>query len=128
MTALTATTSVKAQKAKESIEETVIQFIKASGDRDVHGMYYLLHERFQSVNKTESLTKTEYMKLLGDRKVGGEDQKAEVLFIDMAENSASVKVRISGIGGATESYIHLNKNDLGPWQILHILPFSYQKA
>jgi Putative lumazine-binding len=128
MTALTASISVNAQKMKESIEETVLQFVKASSDRDVHDMYHLLHERFQSAHRTEALTKTEYMKLLGDRKLGGEDQKAEILFIDVAENSASVKVRISGIGGTTESYIHLNKNDLGSWQILHILPFSYQKA
>ena len=85
MTALTAVISVKAQKAKESIEETITQFVKARRDRDVHSMYYLLHERFQSVTRAESLTKTQYMKLLGDRTVGGEDQKSEILFIDHPE-------------------------------------------
>mgnify|MGYP002403290168 FL=1 len=128
MTALTMTISVSAQTDKASIEQTIHQFVKATTDRDVHGMHYLLHEKFQSVEKPNILSKSEYMKLLGDRKIGGSAQKAEILFIDLTENSASLKVRFSVGGETTESFVHLYKNDLGSWQILHVLPYSHQKV
>lgn len=128
MTALTVTISASAQTDKASIEQTIYQFVKATCDRDVHGMHYLLHEKFQSVEKSNILSKSEYMELLGDKMIGGIAQKAEILFIDIADNSASLKVRISTSGEAKESFVHLYKNDLGSWQVLHVLPYSHQKV
>jgi hypothetical protein len=128
MTVLTTSNFSNGQTVRESVEQTVTQFVNASRDRDVHGMYYLLHERFQYFNNTEVLTKSSFMKLLGDGKSGGEDEKAEILFIEVIETSASVKLRTYGKSGASESFVHLSRNGLGAWQIPHILPYTYQKA
>ena len=128
MTAITMTFSSNAQTERAHIEQTINQFVKATSERDVYGMHYLLHETFQDAEFTGVRSKSDYMKLLADRKLGGEDQKAEILSVDIAQGSASIRVKICGNSGSTESYMHLVKNDYGSWQILHILPCLHQKV
>lgn len=128
MIAATTSISAHAQTAKAPLEQTIYQFVNAIGARDVYGMHYLLHEKFQSVEKAGILSKTDYMKMLGDRKLGGTELRSQILSVDLGETSASVKVRISGNSEWTELFVHLCKNDLGSWQILHVLPYIHQKV
>ena len=128
MIAVTPSISAPAQTGKATLEQTIYQFINAIGSRDVYGMHYLLHEKFQSVEKTGILSKSDYMKMLGDRKLGGTELKSQILSVDLGETSASVKVRISTGSEWTELFVHLCKNDLGLWQVLHVLPYIHQKV
>ena len=128
MTAVTTSISVKGQAKPGSIEQTIYEFVKATNARDVHGMHYLLHESFQSVEKEAILSKTIYMKMLGDKKLGGTSLHPQIISVDLGEKSASVKLRIAGNSQWAELFIHLRKNDLGHWQILHVLPYISQKG
>lgn len=128
MTVVTASMSANAQTNKVSLEQTIYQFVNAITNRDVYGMHYLLHENFQSVETSGILSKSDYMKVLGDRKLGGTDLQSQILSVELAETSASLKVRISGSSEWAEFFVHLYKNDLGSWQILHVLPFIHQKV
>jgi hypothetical protein len=127
MTAVTST-SANAQTGKASLEQTINQFVNAMGDRDVHAMHYLLHEKFQSIEKSSVLSKSDYMKMLGERKLGGTELRSQIILVDLGESSASVKVRISGRFEWAELYVHLYKNDLGAWQVLHVLPYIHDKV
>lgn len=91
-------------------------------------MHYLLHEKFQSVEKPGILSKSEYMKMLGDRNLGGTELQSDIISVDLGETSASIKVRIAGGSEWAELFVHLCKNDLGSWQILHVLPYIIEKV
>lgn len=124
MTAVITSISANAQPGQASLEQTVNQFVNAISDQDVHGMHYLLHEKFQSVENSGIFSKSDHMKLLGDRRMGGTELRSQIILIDLGETSASVKVRISGSSEWAELFVHLYKSDLGSWQILHVLPAS----
>ena len=59
MTTVSTSIPANAQTGKTTLEQTIYQFVNAIGDRDVHGMHYLLHEKFQSVEKPGILSKSE---------------------------------------------------------------------
>lgn len=127
MTTLTLARPSHAQTERTSIEQTVHQFVKATSDRDVHGMHYLLHENFQVLESAGVMSKSGYMKALADRKLGGMAENAEVLYLDITDTAASVKVRIVRGHEKNELFIHLLKSTLGSWQILHLLPYGRVK-
>lgn len=128
MAAVITSISANAQTGKTTLEQTIHQFVNAISDRDVHGMHYLLHEKFQSVEKAGILSKSEYMKAFGDRKLGGTELQSYIISVDLGERSASIKVRIAGGSELAELFVHLCKNDLGSWQILHVLPYINEKV
>ena len=128
MTAVIASISANAQTGKTTLEQTIYQFVNAISDRDIHGMHYLLHEKFQSVEKAGILSKSEYIKMLGDRKLGGTELKSDMISVDLGEASASIKVRIAGGSEWAELFVHLCKNDLCSWQVLHVLPYINEKV
>ena len=113
---------------RTSIEQVIHQFTKATSERDVNAMDYLLHEKFQTFQEVGALSKSEWISLLSDQKIGGVDEKAKVLLLHIAETSASIKIRTSGSKGMTASFVHLTKNRFGAWQILHILPYDRIKV
>ena len=127
MTAVTNSVPASAQTGRTTLEQTVYQFVNAVGEQDVHEMHDLLHEKFQSVEKLGILSKTDYMKMLGDRRIGGVELQSQILSVDLAETSASLKVRLSGSSERGELFIHLCKNDFGSWQVLHVLSYTHQK-
>jgi hypothetical protein len=123
--------SAMAQSDKNAVERTITQFVKASGSRDVHSMYYLLHEKFHGVVSTvsgEIVFKSDFMKLLGEKKLGGEEQKVELLFLDLSATTGSAKIKLAGSAGTVEAFVHLIKDSNGLWQILHILPARVEKV
>lgn len=128
MTVLAMTLPSMAQTDEELAEQTIFQLVKATEERDVHRMHYLLHENFQAMNNESAVTKGDYMKMLWEKKLGGEEKEVEIPNLELAENIASAKVKISGQSETTESYYYyLFKNGSG-WQVLHILPYRIQKT
>ena len=113
-----------AQEEKKYVEQTIVQFVKGTGSQDVYNMNYLLHEGFRALISSEEETivsKSEYMKMLGWKKIGGEELDVEILHLDLASNMASAKVRIIGKSQTSEAYYQLLMEPNGSWQILHVL-------
>lgn len=110
--------SLMAQTDKVSAEQTIIQFVKATDQRDVHGIFYLAHEKFQAIfmmneSKANSvLNKSDYMKMLGERKLGGEEQKVEILDLEIAHHVVSAKVRVTKGGNSLESIYNLYRDGM----------------
>ena len=115
------------QTDRTSIEQIIYQFTKATSERNVNALDFLLHERFQTVQEDGVFSKLEWIKF-GDQKMAGADEKTEVLHLHIAEKSASIKIKTSGAKGSTGSFVHLTKNGSGAWQILHILPYERIKV
>jgi len=113
-----------AQEEKKYVEQTIVQFVKGTGSQDVYNMNYLLHEGFQALISSEEETivsKSEYMKMLGWKKIGGEELDVEILQLDLTSNMASAKVRTIGKIQTSEAYYQLLMEPNGSWQILHVL-------
>ena len=115
-----------------SAEQTIIQFVKATDERDAHGIFYLAHEKFQGIflldgSKVNSVvSKGDYMKMLWENKLGGEEQKVEILDLEIAQHVVSAKVRITKGDKSTNSIYNLYRDGNG-WQVLYILPYQTQK-
>ncbi len=128
MTVLAMTLPSMAQTDEELAEQTIFQLVKATEERDVHRMHYLLHENFQAMNNESAVTKGDYMKMLWEKKLGGGETEVEITNLELADNMASAKVKISIKDVPIASYYYyLYKNGSG-WQVLHILPYQLQKT
>lgn len=127
MTTLTFALPAAAQDSRAAIEQTIRQFTQATADRDVHGMHYLLHEHFRGMVGATALSKSDYMKMLGDRQLGGREAAVTILTVEMAGTIASAKIRQVVQGETVEAYCHLQRGDLG-WQVLYVLPYLVRKT
>jgi hypothetical protein len=114
---------------RKFVTQTITQFVKGTASRDVYNMKYLLHENFQAISEDgSSCSKSDYMKMLAWKKIAGEDQEVEILFLDITSNAGAVKVRTKSKSATAESYYHLLMESNGSWQILHVLPYQTLKA
>jgi ketosteroid isomerase-like protein len=120
-----------AQTDQTAIEQVINQFAKAGDQRDVAELKILLHDDFRIAlnrlfgsEKVELLTKSTYIKLMEDGKLGGDTRVVKILSIDVTQNNASVKVSLKGKDLTFQSYYHLVKNVSGQWQLIHDLPFA----
>lgn len=124
--------SLMAQTDQASAEQTIIQFVKATEERDVHGIFYLAHEKFQGIlflkdSKVNSVvSKGDYMKMLVEKKLGGEEQKVEILQLEITQHIVSAKVRITKGVNSLDSIYNLYRDGSG-WQVLYVLPYQTQK-
>jgi hypothetical protein len=114
---------------KVSAEQTIIQFVKATDERDAHGIFYLAHEKFQGIfmldgSKVNSVVnKGEYMKMLWEKKLGGDEQHVEIFDLEIAQHVVSAKVRITNNAKSVDSIYNLYRDGSG-WQVLYILPHN----
>jgi hypothetical protein len=111
---------------KKFAEQTIIQFVKGTSARDIYNLSFLLHEDFHALlseNDLATVSKSEFLRMLSWKKLGGEEQEVEILSLDMAVNTASVKVQIKRTNNSFEAYYHLFMEANGSWQILHVIPF-----
>lgn len=122
MTLAETSRSFSAQDEKQFIKQTIIQFASATAHRDIYSMHYLLHENFQALGLDEEvISKSDYMKMLSVKKLGGEELKVEIRDLDVSFNTSAAKVKIIGKDIMREMYCHLFMNANGSWQILHVL-------
>jgi|SRR5688572_27137831 len=127
MTVSVTSISSVAQEEKKFVEQTIIQFVKGTGSHDVYSMNYLLHDDFRAfVASAEEaiVSKSAYMKMLGLKRIGGEELHVEILYLDISSNTASAKVKIIGKREVREAYYQLFMESNGSWQILHVLPIN----
>ena len=115
-----------------SAEQTIIQFVKATDERDAHGIFYLAHEKFQGIfmldgSKVNSVVnKGEYMKMLWEKKLGGDEQQVEIFHLEIIQHVVTAKVRITKGAKSVDSIYNLYRDGSG-WQVLYILPYQTQK-
>jgi hypothetical protein len=128
MTAITSL-PLKEQTDIVSAEQTIIQFVKATDERDAHGIFYLAHGKFQGIfmlngSKVNSVVnKGEYMKMLWEKKLGGDEQHVEIFDLEIAQHVVSAKVRITNNAKSVDSIYNLYRDGSG-WQVLYILPHN----
>jgi hypothetical protein len=117
------------QDERKFATQTIIQFVEGTANCDAYNMNYLLHENFQTLNEDACVSsKSDYMKMLAWKKIGGEKQEVEILFLDITLNTGAAKVRTTSKSGTVESYYHLRMESNGLWQILHVLPYRTIEA
>jgi hypothetical protein len=123
---------LKEQTDIVSAEQTIIQFVKATDERDAHGIFYLAHEKFQGIFMLEGskvnsvVNKGEYMKMLWEKKLGGDEQHVEIFDLEIAQHVVSAKVRITNNAKSVDSIYNLYRDGSG-WQVLYILPHNTQE-
>lgn len=121
-----ATTSSRSYDAQEKkfIEQTIIQFVKGTANRDVYNMNYILDENFQAVISTLgplTISKSDYMKMLGQKNLGGVELDVEMMSMEISEYAAAAKVKITSNGITHFAFYHLYLESNGSWQMLHVL-------
>jgi hypothetical protein len=127
MTASKPSFSSNAQEEKKFAGQTIVQFVKGTANRDIYSMHYLLHENFQAVLSEDDnsiASKSDYMKLLSAKVLGGENQDVEILSLDVAAYTAAAKVKITSRSGISEAWYQLFMSVNGSWQVLHIIPLQ----
>src|SRR5688500_18448577 len=110
MTTTTTTSSLIDQEGKKIAEQTIIQFVKGTSAGDIYNLSYILHEDFRALlseNDLATVSKSEYLKMLSWKKLGGEDQEVEILSLDMGINTACAKVKIKTSNNSVEAHYHL---------------------
>lgn len=123
--------STMAQSDQVLIEQLVNQFAKTGDQRDVAKLKNLLHDDFRIAmnrlfgsEKVDLLTKSTYLKMMEDGKLGGDNRTVQILSIDITQNNAAVKVALKGKALTFQSYYHMVKNVAGQWQLINDLPFA----
>ncbi len=115
-----------------SAEQIIKQFVEATNERDIHGLFYLVHQKFQGIFlPNDSLVNTvvgkgEYMKMLWENKLGREKQKVEILNLEIVQHIVSANVRLSNGVDSFNCIYNLYRDGSG-WQVLHVLPYQKQK-
>lgn len=128
--AITSSPSSIAQE-KKFIEQTIVQFVKGTTNRDAYNMNYLLHENFQAVVSSvepSMISKSDYMKMLAWKKLGGIDQAVEIISLEVSDYTAAAKVKIATNGDMQIVFYHLYMESNGSWQVLHVLPYRSEKV
>jgi hypothetical protein len=131
MTAAIASTFSSPAQEEKFIEQTIVQFVKGTSSRDVYNMNYILHEKFQAViaiHEISMISKSDYMKMLAWKELGGTKQDVEIVSLEIAEFTAAAKVKITSIGGVQEMFYHLYRDSNGGWQMLYVLPHGVNKV
>src|SRR5688500_1468779 len=122
MTVALPSNALLSQDERKFVTQTIIQFVKGTASRDVYNMNYLLHENFHAISEEGSSgSKSDYMKMLAWKKIAGEEQEVEILFLDITSNAGAAKVRTKSKSATAESYYHLLMESNCYWQILHSL-------
>lgn len=130
MTAITSSFSFVEQE-KKFIAQTIAQFVNGTANRDVYNMNYILHEDFQAVifvDETFVVSKSDYMKMLAGKKLGGMAREVEILSLEVLDCTAAVKIRIISNGEVQVMFCHLYMESNGSWQMLHMLLHRVKNA
>lgn len=115
-----------AQSDQYLAESTIHQFALATEKKNVSGMNYLLHENFLAMINNQTFIKEDYVKMLRDDKIGTEQCRIEIQYIDMLDNRVYAKVKCLRGNETIALYFQLFKNK-NKWQVLHVLQDQPQK-
>lgn len=121
---------MKAQNEQEKVESAIFQFAQAGDERNIEQLQTsILQEEFKvTINrifgsdKLTMLSKSAYIQMIKDGKLGGDKRTVEILSLDITKGNAIAKVKLTGSKMTFTSYYLLVKNGEGQWQLLHDLP------
>ncbi len=106
-----------------AIREVVESYSKAGDNQDTKAIEAVLHDGFRVVwndpakNTVSLISKTDYVQLLGAKKIGGDRRKVIIESIDISEGiNASVRVVLDGEKGDFWNLLSLVKHE-GKWLI-----------
>lgn len=106
-----------------SIRGVVEAYAKAGDEQDVEAIEKVMHEGFRVVwndpgkNTVSLISKADYVKLLGAKKIGGDKRTIIIESIDISEGiNASVRLMLDGEKGDFWNLLSLVKVD-GEWLI-----------
>lgn len=113
----------------KAVEKVVTSFANGADNQDVTTVDAVLHPDFRSVvnrlfgAETVSLMdKPTYLKLLEEKKIGGDKRRVQIISTDIVKNNAIVKVKLVGKKLVFTSYISLVKDTEENWQIIQDMP------
>jgi hypothetical protein len=104
--------------------------VEAGDSRNAVQLHNVLHANFRAVfnqllgsNEVKIVSKELYLQLLAEGKLGGDTRNLEILSVDIVENNATVKVKLTGKTLTFQSFYQLIKVD-GNWQLIQDLPYA----
>jgi Putative lumazine-binding len=113
------------------VREIVELFVKAGDERNISQLDSLLHEQFRVIanqllgsSAVSLISKDQYLKLIGDGKLGGDRRTIRIESIDIIGKNAAVKVHLKGDKLTFQSFYHLIQSPDDKWQIVQDLPFA----
>ena len=126
------TTSKKEEKT--AIKKAVKTYLQGGDERDAEMLNLSMHNDFRVVlhrafggEATSVLTKEVYMKMVADKKIGGEKRTVKFKTVDFSGNVATVKAILESEKLIFESYYSLVKNVDGNWQVVNDMPHVKKK-
>ena len=122
--------SMKAQTEINKVESIIYQFAQSGDERDIEILETtILHEEFRVTlnrlfggEKLTTLSKSAYIQMIKDGKLGGDKRTVEILLLDIIKENAIAKVKLVGSKMTFTSHYLLVKNGEGQWQLLNDLP------
>lgn len=120
----------QSKEDKQRVKETIVNFAKYADQQNANEVDKILDPNYIAFSnrlfgsKEVSLTdKTTYLKLLSDKKIGGDKRKVTILSVDITEANAAVKVQMDGEKMKFTSYILLARDENGIWTIVGDMPY-----
>ena len=118
----------------QQLTKVVEEYAKAGDNRDTKTLDQLLHTEFRSVvnrlfgsKDLSVMSKTVYLDLMKQEKIGGDQRKVEILNIDVMDHTAYIKARFSGKKLIFTTFLLLAKNADDQWQVVNDMPLVEKK-
>ncbi len=122
------------ENVNEQLTTVVEAYAKAGDNRDTKTLDQLLHVEFRSVvNRLfgsmdlSVMSKTVYLDLMKQEKIGGDKRKVEILNIDVMDHTAYIKAKFSGEQLIFTTHLMLAKNAADKWQVVNDMPLIEKK-
>ena len=126
---ITSSALASGKDEEKKIESAVREFVATADAQNAEKMANILDPNFSSLAnrlfgaETTSITSREvYIKLLKEKKIGGDSRKVEILTIDVQGDNAFVKAIFDGSKLKFTSYLFLAKDQGGVWRIVTDYP------
>ena len=120
-----------ADRTHENVKAVIEKFIKAGDKCDGTQLNELLHSNFRVVanqlmggTDVTIITKEQYLSLIRDGKLGGDERTYEILSLEVVNKNASAHVRIKGKVLSFDTFYHLIQLPEGIWQLVQDLPHA----
>lgn len=121
-------------KIKDKIEKAVRHFIEGGDKGNISILDEVLHPQFRStVNKfagktgLTTLTKSDYLQLITENKIGGNSRNIDRLIVDVAGTVALARVEMQSEKLQFISFYELVENENNSWQLIGDLPYASPK-
>jgi hypothetical protein len=119
---------------KDKVTKAVYDFIQGGDERNVSTLDRVLHPQFRStVNKfagstgLTTLSKSAYLQLINENKIGGTARNIAELAVDVAGPVAMARVEMKSEKLQFISFYKLVENEDNAWQLVSDMPYALPK-